>query len=36
MSNKNLRYASDGNRRMEADGVQVPEETAAPYLDGWN
>lgn len=36
MSRKNLRDASDGNRRMEADGVQVPEGTAAPYVDGWN
>jgi hypothetical protein len=36
MSNKNLRDASDGNRRMEADGGQVPKETAAPYVGGWN
>jgi hypothetical protein len=36
MSNKNLRNASDENRRMEADGGRVPEETATPYVDGWN
>jgi hypothetical protein len=36
MSNKNLRDVSDGNRRMEADGGQFLEETAAPYVDGRN
>jgi hypothetical protein len=35
MSRKNLRDASDDNRRMEADGGQVPEGTAGPtWMDG--